>query len=84
MGCKASLVFFHYSIMANFFWLLIEGLYLHTLLLVIHNVSIRLSAYMLIGWGRMHHDRSFYFILFYAQIYCNTTPKPYTILTYVM
>ncbi|XP_027130151.1 vasoactive intestinal polypeptide receptor 2 [Larimichthys crocea] len=51
VGCKASLVFFHYSIMANFFWLLIEGLYLHTLLLVIHNVSIRLSAYMLIGWG---------------------------------
>ncbi|TKS87401.1 Vasoactive intestinal polypeptide receptor 2 [Collichthys lucidus] len=51
VGCKASLVFFHYSIMANFFWLLMEGLYLHTLLLVIHNFSIRLSAYMLIGWG---------------------------------
>ncbi|XP_073344667.1 vasoactive intestinal polypeptide receptor 2-like [Pagrus major] len=51
VGCKASLVFFHYSIMANFFWLLVEGLYLHTLLLVIHNYSIRLSIYMLIGWG---------------------------------
>uniref|UniRef100_A0A671WHA2 Vasoactive intestinal peptide receptor 2 n=1 Tax=Sparus aurata TaxID=8175 RepID=A0A671WHA2_SPAAU len=53
VGCKASLVFFHYSIMANFFWLLVEGLYLHTLLLVIHNSSIRLSIYMLIGWGRL-------------------------------
>lgn len=51
VGCKASLVFFHYSIMANFFWLLVEGLYLHTLLLVIHNSSIRLPIYMLIGWG---------------------------------
>ncbi|XP_041817304.1 vasoactive intestinal polypeptide receptor 2-like [Chelmon rostratus] len=51
VGCKASLVFFNYFIMANFFWLLVEGLYLHTLLLVIHNYSTRLSIYMLIGWG---------------------------------
>uniref|UniRef100_A0A3Q3MEB4 Vasoactive intestinal polypeptide receptor 2-like n=2 Tax=Mastacembelus armatus TaxID=205130 RepID=A0A3Q3MEB4_9TELE len=51
VGCKASLVFFNYFIMANFFWLLVEGLYLHTLLLVIHPYSTCLSIYMLIGWG---------------------------------
>ncbi|MED6293537.1 hypothetical protein CHARACLAT_011598, partial [Characodon lateralis] len=51
VGCKASLVFFNYFIMANFFWLLVEGLYLHMLLLVIHTYSIRLSIYMVIGWG---------------------------------
>uniref|UniRef100_A0A3Q3WJ89 Uncharacterized protein n=1 Tax=Mola mola TaxID=94237 RepID=A0A3Q3WJ89_MOLML len=51
VGCKASLVLFNYFIMANFFWLLVEGLYLHTLLLVIYNYSIRFSIYMLIGWG---------------------------------
>ncbi|XP_067343041.1 vasoactive intestinal polypeptide receptor 2-like isoform X2 [Channa argus] len=51
VGCKAGLVFFHYFIMANFFWLLVEGLYLHTLLRVIHTYSTRLSIYMLIGWG---------------------------------
>ncbi|XP_018534751.1 vasoactive intestinal polypeptide receptor 2 isoform X1 [Lates calcarifer] len=51
VGCKTSLVFFHYSIMANFFWLLVEGLYLHTLLLVIHTYSTPLSIYMFIGWG---------------------------------
>ncbi|KAI3355479.1 hypothetical protein L3Q82_018315 [Scortum barcoo] len=51
VGCRSSLAFFHYSIMANFFWLLVEGLYLHTLLLVVHNYSTRLSIYMLIGWG---------------------------------
>lgn len=51
VGCKASVVFFNYFVMANFFWLLVEGLYLHTLLLVIHTYTIRLSIYMLIGWG---------------------------------
>ncbi|XP_017269556.1 vasoactive intestinal polypeptide receptor 2 [Kryptolebias marmoratus] len=51
VGCKASLVFFNYFIMANFFWLLVEGLYLHTLLLVTHMYSTRLSIYMFIGWG---------------------------------
>lgn len=51
VGCKASLVFFNYFIMANFFWLLVEGLYLHTLLLVNHRYSTRLPIYMLIGWG---------------------------------
>uniref|UniRef100_A0A674ML48 Vasoactive intestinal peptide receptor 2 n=1 Tax=Takifugu rubripes TaxID=31033 RepID=A0A674ML48_TAKRU len=52
VGCKAILVFFNYFVMANFFWLLVEGLYLHTLLLIIRNASIRLPVYMLIGWGR--------------------------------
>ncbi|KAM4606053.1 vasoactive intestinal polypeptide receptor 2-like, partial [Polymixia lowei] len=51
VGCKTSLVFFNYFIMANFFWLLVEGLYLHTLLLFIHTYNTRLSIYMLIGWG---------------------------------
>lgn len=58
MGCKAGLVFFNYFVMANFFWLLVEGLYLHALLLVIHTYYIRLSVYMLIGWGRPHRGRS--------------------------
>ncbi|XP_049421973.1 vasoactive intestinal polypeptide receptor 2-like [Epinephelus fuscoguttatus] len=51
VGCKATLVFFNYFVMANFFWLLVEGLYLHALLLVVHSYSTRLSMYMIIGWG---------------------------------
>ncbi|XP_066092748.1 vasoactive intestinal polypeptide receptor 2 isoform X2 [Saccopteryx bilineata] len=51
VGCKLSLVFFQYCIMANFYWLLVEGLYLHTLLVAIFSPSRRFPAYLLIGWG---------------------------------
>lgn len=51
VGCKLSLVFFQYCIMANFYWLLVEGLYLHTLLVAIFSPSRCFLAYLLIGWG---------------------------------
>ncbi|XP_076003380.1 vasoactive intestinal polypeptide receptor 2 [Genypterus blacodes] len=51
VGCKASLVLLQYFIMANFFWLLAEGLYLHTLLIAIFSKSRHFVAYMLMGWG---------------------------------
>uniref|UniRef100_A0A672HKP3 Vasoactive intestinal peptide receptor 2 n=1 Tax=Salarias fasciatus TaxID=181472 RepID=A0A672HKP3_SALFA len=51
LGCKASLVFFQYFIMANFFWLLVEGLYLHTLLVAIFSENRHFLVYLFIGWG---------------------------------
>uniref|UniRef100_A0A8C5KUA0 Vasoactive intestinal peptide receptor 2 n=1 Tax=Jaculus jaculus TaxID=51337 RepID=A0A8C5KUA0_JACJA len=51
VGCKLSLVFFQYCIMANFYWLLVEGIYLHTLLVAIFPPSRCFLAYLLIGWG---------------------------------
>ncbi|XP_061096513.1 growth hormone releasing hormone receptor, like [Conger conger] len=47
--CKASVVFCHYCVMTNFFWLLVEGLYLNTLLLSsLHHL---LCCFALLGWG---------------------------------
>uniref|UniRef100_A0ACB8FWH5 Uncharacterized protein n=1 Tax=Sphaerodactylus townsendi TaxID=933632 RepID=A0ACB8FWH5_9SAUR len=50
--CKAAVAFFQLSILANFFWLLVEGLYLQTLLILTF-VSDKQYAwkFILIGWG---------------------------------
>ncbi|KAM8967858.1 LOW QUALITY PROTEIN: vasoactive intestinal polypeptide receptor 2 [Pelodytes ibericus] len=51
IGCKVILVFLQYCVMANFYWLLVEGLYLHTLLVVIFSPNRHFRVYLLIGWG---------------------------------
>ncbi|KAG7230839.1 hypothetical protein INR49_019653 [Caranx melampygus] len=51
-ACKSSVVFCHYCVMANFFWLLVEALYLNSLLLSSFYHSRRcLWGFSLLGWG---------------------------------
>ncbi|XP_015274565.1 PREDICTED: pituitary adenylate cyclase-activating polypeptide type I receptor-like, partial [Gekko japonicus] len=50
--CKAVMVFFHYCVMSNYFWLFIEGLYLFTLLVQTFFPEKRYFYwYTIIGWG---------------------------------
>ncbi|XP_027625852.1 vasoactive intestinal polypeptide receptor 2 [Tupaia chinensis] len=51
VGCKLSLVLFQYCVTANFCWLLVEGLYLHTLLVAVVSPGCCFRVYLLIGWG---------------------------------
>ncbi|KAB1276718.1 Pituitary adenylate cyclase-activating polypeptide type I receptor [Camelus dromedarius] len=56
--CKAVMVFFHYCVVSNYFWLFIEGLYLFTLLVETFFPERRYFYwYIIIGWGRSQASR---------------------------
>ncbi|KAI1888798.1 hypothetical protein AGOR_G00172440 [Albula goreensis] len=52
VACKSAVAFFQFSILANYFWLLVEGMYLQTLLaLTFVSQKKYFWWYILIGWG---------------------------------
>uniref|UniRef100_A0A672MPJ8 Growth hormone releasing hormone receptor, like n=1 Tax=Sinocyclocheilus grahami TaxID=75366 RepID=A0A672MPJ8_SINGR len=51
-ACKVSVVFCHYCVMTNFFWLLVEAMYLNSLLVSdFPRIRRCLWSFALLGWG---------------------------------
>ncbi|XP_061074171.1 glucagon receptor [Conger conger] len=51
-GCRVAQVLMQYCVGANYFWLLVEGLYLHNLLvLMVFSENSYFSGYLVVGWG---------------------------------
>ncbi|KAJ7316097.1 hypothetical protein JRQ81_002259 [Phrynocephalus forsythii] len=49
--CRLALLFMHYVVEANYFWLLVEGIYLHRLLTAVLSEKHQLLRYIVLGWG---------------------------------
>ncbi|XP_022059913.2 glucagon receptor [Acanthochromis polyacanthus] len=50
-GCRVAQVLMQYCVGTNYFWLLVEGLYLHNLLVLVYSENRYFCGYLLIGWG---------------------------------
>nr|XP_019949730.1 PREDICTED: glucagon receptor-like isoform X2 [Paralichthys olivaceus] len=52
VSCRMAVVMMQYSIMANTYWLLVEGIYLHNLLVItVFTERNYFKIYLCIGWG---------------------------------
>uniref|UniRef100_A0A3P9DUF0 Glucagon receptor n=1 Tax=Maylandia zebra TaxID=106582 RepID=A0A3P9DUF0_9CICH len=52
VSCRIAMVMMQYSIMANSYWLLVEGIYLHNLLVItVFTERNYFKIYQCIGWG---------------------------------
>lgn len=52
IGCKLTVLFFIYFLATNYYWILVEGLYLHSLIfMAFRSDSKYLWGFTLIGWG---------------------------------
>uniref|UniRef100_A0A8C6VSH5 Parathyroid hormone 2 receptor n=1 Tax=Naja naja TaxID=35670 RepID=A0A8C6VSH5_NAJNA len=53
--CKITVVMFIYFLATNYYWILVEGLYLHSLIFVAFFSETKyLWGFILIGWGKIH------------------------------
>ncbi|KAJ8313809.1 hypothetical protein KUTeg_008370 [Tegillarca granosa] len=50
-ACKVETVFLNYAMVTNFFWMLVEGLYLHIIIVWTYSSDkIKLWYFIIIGW----------------------------------
>lgn len=53
-GCKIFTTVWHYSLLANYNWILMEGLYLHNIIFMkIFNDNSNILHYIILGWGML-------------------------------
>lgn len=58
-GCHVAQALMQYCVGANYYWLLVEGLYLHNLLVMaVFSDSRCFYGYLIIGWGTHTHKWS--------------------------
>lgn len=85
LECRAVMVFFHYCVLSNYFWLFIEGLYLFTLLVETFFPEKRYFYwYIIIGWGEtltsshmLHfssHQTMLFIFLSFCEFFSNRNP----------
>uniref|UniRef100_A0A8C1GWI1 Parathyroid hormone 2 receptor b n=1 Tax=Cyprinus carpio TaxID=7962 RepID=A0A8C1GWI1_CYPCA len=75
VGCKITVLFFIYFLATNYYWILVEGLYLHSLIfMAFFSDSKYLWGFTLIGWGNKYMLR-----VLKIKCYQNYT---YTYITY--
>lgn len=66
IGCKVTVLLFIYFLATNYYWILVEGLYLHSLIfMAFRSDSKYLWGFTLIGWGRQ-------------EKYCSPSAQPVT------
>lgn len=57
--CKSMVTVYNYLQVTNFFWMLVEGLYLHTMIVWAFAVEkVRLWHYVLLGWCKLSFLRT--------------------------
>lgn len=53
VGCKVAVIFFLYFLATNYYWILVEGLYLHSLIfMAFFSEKKYLWGFTLFGWGK--------------------------------
>ena len=57
--CKLLMTMFNYATMASHMWIFVEGLYLHTYIIVaVFSEKTHIKYYFLLGWGKCSFSSS--------------------------
>lgn len=79
--CKIITSLWQYFIVANYSWILMEGMYLHNLVfLALCTDTSTIALYIVLGWGKM--DKSVWDYLEYKVIFLNPIGSQFQIWLY--